>query len=126
MTVLVQAMTGTDGEHSVTIGIEGGNPQGEVDCGLYQKGSDSLLFLTDSAPTPLDEFMPYSWAIKKQYLLTLTRQGSMYTCSVVGPDGALTVCGPSNFIPRDGNAVSIQTFGTTAQYGSVEIVGPKQ
>jgi hypothetical protein len=127
MTVTVQAMMGSDGDHSVGIEIWDNSNQKGVDCGLDQDpaGSNSMLRLQDDNNTNhLGKSTGYGWATGMQYLITMSRRGSTYDCEVTGPGGTTAkLSGTSNLVPRDGNAVDIWAFGATAQYGSVEIIG---
>jgi hypothetical protein len=123
-TVLVQTMQGSDGDHSAGIEIYDSNAMKGVDCGLDQApaGSNSMLRLTDR--NNLKKSTAYSWTTGVQYLISVTRHGSTYACTVTGPGGATAMLsGTSNLVPRDGDTIDIWAFGVTAQYGSVEIIG---
>jgi hypothetical protein len=123
-TVIVQTMQGSDGDHSAGVEIWDNNAQKGVDCGLDQApaGSNSVLRLADR--NNLNKSTPYSWTTGMQYLITLTRHGSTYACTVTGPGGTTAkLSGSSNLVPRDGDTVDIWAFGATAQFGSVEIIG---
>jgi hypothetical protein len=131
MTVQVQAMTGTNGDHSVGVEIwdknANSNKGAGVDCFLDQDpaGQNSALLLTDDRNSnPLAQ-TAYGWATGIQYRISLERHGQAYTCSVVGPGATqpIQLSGNSNLVPRDGNAVDIWAYGATAQYGSVQIAG---
>jgi hypothetical protein len=124
-TVLVQTMMGSNGDHAAGIEIFDSSAQNGVDCELDQDpaGSNSVLRLRDE-PSNFKKSTPYSWATGMQYLVTLTRHGSTYDCTVAGPGGtSAKLSGTSNLVPRDGNTVDIYAFGATVQYGSVEIIG---
>jgi hypothetical protein len=133
MTVVVDQMTGSNGDHSVGIEIWDqtamSNTGAGVDCWLDQfpAGSNSMLILDDDFNNPhLSRSTSYPWTVGGQYRLTMTRHGGTYTCTVVGPNGSAdtkSLSGPSVAVPRDGYAVDIWAFGATARYGSVQIVG---
>ena len=129
MTVTVQALSGTaSGDHSVGLEIWDKNANSgmgaAIDCGLDQKpaGSNSILYLQDDNTNNQPKSAPFSWTVNSQYVLTMSRHGSTYTCALVGA-GLPSLSFTSNFVPRDGNAVDIWAFGTTEQYGSVQIAG---
>jgi hypothetical protein len=123
-TVVVQTMQGSDGDHSAGIEIYDSNAMKGVACGLDQDpaGSNSMIRLADR--NNLKKSTAFSWTTGVQYLVSVTRHGSTYACTVTGPGGATAnLSGTSNLVPRDGNTVDIWAFGVTAQYGSVQIVG---
>jgi hypothetical protein len=127
MIVTVQAMTGSDGDHSVGLEIWDETAQKGVNCGLDQDpaGANSQLRLVDDNNSNNPQKTAYSWVTGMPYLITMSRHGKVYSCKVNGPGSttASLTLNNSNLVPRDGNAVDIWTFGTTAQYGSVEIIG---
>jgi len=124
MTVVVEQMLGTTGDHSIGIEIYDMIADSGVDCNLDQTpaGANSLLFLQDDFDQ-LDAKPAYAWKTGDEYRLTLTRHGKAYTCNVVGPLGSQTATGNSEVVPRDGNAVDVWAYGMIAQYGSVQITG---
>lgn len=124
MTVLVEQMIGLTGDHSVGLQVKDTNANKAVNCGLDQNpaGSNSILFLTDSFNT-LNKTVSFAWTTNTEYRITVTRHGSIYTCSVVGPAGMQTASGTSAVVPQDGNSVDIWAYGAIAQYGSVQIIG---
>jgi hypothetical protein len=124
-TVMVQTMMGSNGDHAVGVEIFDSNAQNGVDCELDQGfvGPNPVLLLKDNTNN-LKKSTAYSWTTGMQYLITLTRHGSTYDCTVTGPGGtSAKLSGTSNLVPRDGDTVDIWGFGATAQYGSVEIIG---
>jgi hypothetical protein len=55
----------------------------------------------------------------------MTRKGSTYTCSVVGPAGAQqSASGNSNLVPRNDTGLDVWAFGMTAVFNSLQIIGP--
>lgn len=127
MSVTVQTLSGsTSGDHSVGIEIWDSSAMKGVDCALDQEpaAQNSLLYLADDFKN-LGKSVAVTWTPGTQYLITLARHGAAYTCTVTGPGLAqpATLSGNSNVVPRDGNAIDIWAYGTTAQYGSVFIAG---
>jgi len=130
MTVLVEQMIGSTGDHAVGIQVKEPNPDKGVNCELDQKpaGSNSILFPNETSTTSNtlntpSLNMPFAWTTNTEYRITLTRHGSNYTCSSVGPNGTQTISGTSAVVPQDGNSVDIWAYGAIAQYGSVQIIG---
>jgi hypothetical protein len=127
MSVTVQTLSGSAaGDHSVGIEIWDNTAQRGVDCALDQEPADqnALVYLADDFKN-LNKSAPVAWTPGTQYLITLTRHAAVYTCTVTGPGLAqpVTISGNSNTVPRDGNAIDIWAFGTTALYGSVFVAG---
>lgn len=130
---VVAPVINNTGDHSA--GVEAfdvkalNNNGAGVRCGLeHFDGAGPILFLIDDLSNPhLDKEIAYAWDVNIQYRITLDRQGSMYTCKVFGPNGATdtaSVNGNSAVIPRNSDdSVDVWAFGTTAQFGSVEIFG---
>jgi len=133
MVAVQQLGMGADGDHSAGVEVFDANalpPLGAgVRCGLDQfSSSGTTLFLLDDFNNGVDKLTPYSWTINTQYRLIMTRQGSTYTCTVFGPNGpndTKSLSGSSQVVPRNiDDSVDIWAFGSTAQFGSVQIVGP--
>jgi hypothetical protein len=84
--------------------------------------------MVDDFNNGLQRSTSYSWDVNIQYRISLMRQGSQYTCTVYGPNGATdtkSLNGNSQVVPRNtDDSVDIWAFGTSAQYGSVQIAGP--
>ena len=132
---IVATVTNNSGDHSA--GVEAfdakalNNNGAGVRCGLeHFDGQGPTLFLVDDLSNPnLEKTATYNWAFNTQYRITLARQGSLYTCTVYGPNGAAdkaSVNGNSTVTPRNSDdSVDIWAFGTTSQFGSVEIFGPQ-
>lgn len=128
-----QVVTNSTGDHSAGLEIFDANAfnmnGAGVRCGLeHFDGQGPTLFLVDDFTNGLNQSTSYSWDVNVQYRLTLLRQGSLYTCTVFGPNGASdtkSVSGNSQVVPRNtDNSVDIWAFGASAQYGSVQIAGP--
>ena len=100
------------------------NVQKGVDCNLDQGngGANSSVYLTDDFGN-LKKRADYAWTLGTQYRVALAKHGRTYTCTVVGPQGTITLSGDSNVVPRDGNTVDLWAFGVVATFGSVQIIG---
>jgi hypothetical protein len=60
-----------------------------------------------------------------EYRITIARHGTKYSCTVTRPDGSsMTLSGTSSRVPRNMDMVDVGGFGATAQFGSLEVVGP--
>lgn len=124
--ITVQAMAGANGDHSAGIELWDETNGKGVNCGLDQGpgGSNSILLLIDDNNSNNPKKATYSWVTGMPYLMTLSRHGTTYACKVTGPGGTnASTSINSNLVPRNGNTVDIWAFGTTAQFGSVEIIG---
>jgi hypothetical protein len=128
-----QLVTNNSGDHSAGVEVFDANALNMngagVRCGLeHFDGSGLTLFVVDDINPNGDMDTSYSWAVNTQYRITLTRQGSLYTCKVFGPNGptdTATVSRNSQVLPRNtDDSVDIWAFGSSAEFGSVQIVGP--
>jgi len=129
-TVVVETRTGTSGYHSIGIEIYDATAQKGVDCSLDQNPAvpNGILLLMDDFNTGVDKEPPFAWTNNTEYRLTMTRQGSTYTCTVVGVGAAgvtQTATGTSAVVPRNGASVVVDVwaYGVTAQLGSIFVAG---
>jgi len=123
-TILIEQMTGSNGDHSFGVLVFDDNANKGLDCYLDQgSGSGFVLFLDDD--NGVSKKQTFAWTINTEYRITLVRHGTTYTCSVVGPGGAaVTLIATSQIVPRTGADMEIWAFGVTAQFGSVFVAGP--
>jgi hypothetical protein len=120
---LAEQMTGTSGDHELGIDILNADDRA-VYCWLAQSagGANPTLRITDDLGR-LAKSAPFAWTTKAEYRFTMTRHGSTYTCTVVGPEGTQTVSGTSTVAPVTGDAVDLWAYGVTALVDSVQIIG---
>jgi len=78
--------------------------------------------LIDDFTNGLNQSTSYGWDVNVQYRITLMRQGSLYTCTVFGPNGTgdtKSLSGNSQVVPRNtDNSIDIWAFGTSATASS--------
>lgn len=122
MTVLVEARTGSLNDHEFGMAVYTTNNNNDIDCEIDQdpQHSNGILWLFDTSN--FEKTQTFPWVNGTQYRLTMTRQGSNYTCSVVTAGGTpLTVSGSTNLVAP--TAVDVFAFGLTAQLGSIQLIG---
>ena len=132
-TVTITATMGNEGDHVAGVEIIDANDPNDatpVDCSVEIDTSPmppaTLIFLTDNSQSGgLNKSQSFDVQMNTEYRITLTRHGTKYTCTVTQPDGSsMTVSGTSSRVPRTSAMVDIGGFGATAQFGSLEVVGP--
>lgn len=120
--VLVEQRTGTTNTHEVGVSLYDAAANRGVDCELDEEpGNSGILLLFGDGN--LNRSQAFPWVNGTEYRLTVGRNGSTYTCSVVSSGGAqpISVSGPSTVVvPK---AVDVWAYGVTAQLGSVFVVG---
>lgn len=129
--VKVTAESGSQGNHDAGFDLYDSSNSRTVDCALEHSpvNANALLYLEEYNASGqvgnLSKTANYGWVQNMDYRLTMTRQGTTYTCTVVGPDGTMgTLTGTtSNVVPRDGTAAALWAFGATAVFHSVAIIG---
>jgi Thrombospondin type 3 repeat len=128
VSVLVEQETGSSGDHDIGISIYDETADKSMWCEIYQQGATTtgnVLDIGDDPNNNFDKSVPFAWTNNTTYRLNLVRRGSTYTCTVVGPGNAMqTASGTSSIVPRSGAAVEIYGYGITAQFSSVQVIGP--
>lgn len=97
-------------------------------CELQQAGTNTSsrsLAIEDWNEDPIrrnDRIgKPYPWKNGSEYRLTFSRQGTSYTCTVVGPEGTETVTYSSAVVPDF--EPEVEAFAAVAQIRSVLVIG---
>jgi hypothetical protein len=122
--IVAEARTGTDNDHEIGLSMYDAAAQKGVDCELDQDqthGNNNILWLVGDGN--LDKTQGFTWATGTEYRLTMSRQGTTYTCSVVAAAGGtpVSINGTSNaLVPH---SVDVFAYGVTVQVGSVQIIG---
>jgi hypothetical protein len=120
--VLVEARTGSLNDHEVGMSLYDAAAGKGVYCELDQDPmhSGGVIWLVDDNNNGLDNPKSFAWVNGTEYRLTMTRQGSGYSCTVQTPSGPLTATGNSNIVPTE---VNVFAFGAMALVGSVQLIG---
>jgi hypothetical protein len=122
--IQVEARTGSLNDHEVGMSLYDPGTDKGIYCELDQDPQNSthsngILWLVDDGN--LNSVKSFAWVNGTEYRLTMTRQGTNYTCSVLTPSGLLTATGTTNIaVPQE---VNVFAFGATALVGSVQLIG---
>jgi len=127
-TVVVEARTGTNGDHSIGVEVYDETTQKAVDCALDVNPNipNGILLLIDDLTNPhLDKEPALAWTNNTEYRITLTRHNQNYTCTVFNASGTQlqTATGTSAVVARSASAVDVWAYGVTGQLGAVFIAG---
>jgi hypothetical protein len=123
-TVVITQVLGMGVEHGIGISVYDEKMDKGLYCELHQGLSDNDRFLgivDDVANSPRTASVVAT--LGTEYLLTLTRHGRDYTCSVVGPNASKVVSAASAIVA--GADVEVVGFNATVQVGSVFVAGPR-
>lgn len=129
-TVMITATMGNEGDHIAGLEIIDAKDTMPIDCSLEIDTAPMTpgtgVFLTDNSQSGgLEVDKNFDVQLNAEYRITLARHGTTYTCTFTRPDGSsMTISGTSSRVPRNSAMVDVGGFGSTAQFGSLEVIGP--